>query len=31
VRWAEQMKFWGPDEDVGRYHAVYEVSPGTFR
>jgi predicted DNA-binding helix-hairpin-helix protein len=31
VRWAEQMGFWGPDEDVGRYHAVYEVSPGTFR
>ena len=31
VRWAEQMRFWGPDEDVGRYHAVYEVSPGTFR
>ena len=31
VRWAEQMQFWGPDDDVGRYHAVYEVSPGTFR
>jgi predicted DNA-binding helix-hairpin-helix protein len=31
VRWAEQMGFWGPDQDVGRYHAVYEVSPGTFR
>jgi predicted DNA-binding helix-hairpin-helix protein len=31
VRWAEQMGFWGPDDDVGRYHAVYEVSPGTFR
>ena len=31
VRWAEQMRFWGPDEDVGQYHAVYEVSPGTFR
>jgi len=25
------MMFWGPDDDVGRYHAVYEVSPGTFR
>lgn len=31
VRWAEQAGFWGPDEDVGRYHTVYEVSPGTFR
>ena len=31
ARWAEQMMFWGPDDDVGRYHAVYEVSPGTFR
>lgn len=31
VRWSEQTGFWGPDEDVGRYHTVYEVSPGTFR
>ena len=31
VRWSEQTGFWGPDDDVGRYHTVYEVSPGTFR
>lgn len=31
VRWSEQTGFWGPDEDIGRYHTVYEVSPGTFR
>jgi predicted DNA-binding helix-hairpin-helix protein len=31
VRWAEQLGFWQPDEDVGTYHVVYDVSPGTFR
>ncbi|HEX5726176.1 MAG TPA: radical SAM protein [Longimicrobiaceae bacterium] len=31
VRWAEQLGFWGPDDDTGRYHHVYDVSPGTFR
>src|SRR5688572_13827146 len=30
-RWREQLGFWGPEDDVGRYHVVYEVSPGTFR
>jgi predicted DNA-binding helix-hairpin-helix protein len=31
VRWTEQLGFWGVDDDAGRYHHVYEVSPGTFR
>ena len=31
VRWSEQLGFWGPDDDTGRYHQVYSVSPGTFR
>jgi predicted DNA-binding helix-hairpin-helix protein len=31
VRWTEQLGFWAPEEQVGRYHLTYEVSPGTFR
>lgn len=31
VRWAEQLGFWRPDDEVGSYHMVYDVSPGTFR
>ncbi len=31
VRWAEQLGFWGADDDTGKYHATYSVSPGTFR
>ena len=31
VRWSEQLGFWGPDDDTGRHHFVYDVSPGTFR
>lgn len=31
VRWAEQLGFWGADDDTGRHHFVYDVSPGTFR
>lgn len=31
VRWAEQLGFWQPDEEVGSYHLMYDVSPGTFR
>ncbi|HEX2076986.1 MAG TPA: radical SAM protein [Longimicrobium sp.] len=31
VRWSEQLGFWGPDDDAGRYHLTYSVSPGTFR
>ena len=30
-RWAEQLGFWAPEEDVGVPQIVYEVSPGTFR
>ncbi len=30
-RWAEQLGFWAPEEDIGVHHMVYEVSPGTFR
>lgn len=30
-RWAEQLGFWTPDEDVGAPQLVYEFSPGTFR
>jgi len=31
TRWTEQLGFWGAEEEVGTYHLVYEVSPGTFR
>ena len=31
VRWTEQLGFWGPDDDTGRHHLTYGVSPGTFR
>lgn len=31
TRWTEQLGFWAPEEEVGAYHVVYEVSPGTFR
>jgi predicted DNA-binding helix-hairpin-helix protein len=31
TRWAEQLGFWQPEEEVGAYHMAYEVSPGTFR
>ena len=31
TRWSEQLGFWGADEEVGAYHMVYDVSPGTFR
>jgi hypothetical protein len=31
VRWSEQLGFWRPDEEVGAYHLLYNVSPGTFR
>jgi predicted DNA-binding helix-hairpin-helix protein len=31
IRWSEQLGFWQGDEEVGRYHMVYDVSPGTFR
>jgi len=31
VRWAEQLGFWRPEDEVGAYQFVYEVSPGTFR
>ena len=31
VRWSQQLGFWGPDDDAGRYHLTYSVSPGTFR
>ena len=31
VRWSEQLGFWGPDDDAGKYHLTYSVSPGTFR
>jgi predicted DNA-binding helix-hairpin-helix protein len=30
-RWAQQLGFWAPEDDVGAYHVMYEVSPGTFR
>ncbi len=30
-RWTEQLGFWAPEDEVGTYHMVYEVSPGTFR
>jgi predicted DNA-binding helix-hairpin-helix protein len=31
VRWAEQLGFWAPEDEVGSPHIVYQVSPGTFR
>ena len=31
TRWAEQLGFWAPEDEVGRPHLRYEVSPGTFR
>jgi hypothetical protein len=31
LRWSEQLGFWGPDDDTGRHHLLYDVSPGTFR
>jgi predicted DNA-binding helix-hairpin-helix protein len=31
ARWTEQLGFWAPENEVGAYHVVYEVSPGTFR
>jgi predicted DNA-binding helix-hairpin-helix protein len=30
-RWTEQLGLWAPEDEVGTYHVVYEVSPGTFR
>ena len=30
-RWAEQLGLWRPEEEVGAYRRVYDVSPGTFR
>ena len=30
-RWAEQLGFWAPEDDVGAPQLLYEVSPGTFR
>jgi predicted DNA-binding helix-hairpin-helix protein len=30
-RWAEQLGFWAPEDDVGAPQLIYEVSPGTFR
>jgi predicted DNA-binding helix-hairpin-helix protein len=31
TKWTEQLGFWAPEEEAGRYHLTYEVSPGTFR
>jgi predicted DNA-binding helix-hairpin-helix protein len=31
TRWAQQLGFWAPEEQVGVNHVVYQVSPGTFR
>jgi predicted DNA-binding helix-hairpin-helix protein len=31
ARWTEQLGFWAPEDEVGSYHMVYQVSPGTFR
>jgi predicted DNA-binding helix-hairpin-helix protein len=30
-RWTEQLGFWQPGDEVGAYHPIYDVSPGTFR
>ncbi len=31
ARWTEQLGLWAPEDEVGSYHMVYQVSPGTFR
>jgi predicted DNA-binding helix-hairpin-helix protein len=31
LRWTEQLGIWRPEDEIGAYHRVYEVSPGTFR
>lgn len=31
AKWAQQLGFWAPEDEVGAYHLNYEVSPGTFR
>jgi predicted DNA-binding helix-hairpin-helix protein len=31
TRWTEQLGFWAPEDEAGRYHVTYQVSPGTFR
>jgi predicted DNA-binding helix-hairpin-helix protein len=31
TRWTEQLGFWAPEMEAGRYHLTYQVSPGTFR
>jgi predicted DNA-binding helix-hairpin-helix protein len=31
TRWTEQLGFWAPEDEAGRYHGTYQVSPGTFR
>ncbi|MGN6392641.1 MAG: radical SAM protein [Gemmatimonadales bacterium] len=31
TRWTEQLGFWAPEDQAGRHHVTYEVSPGTFR
>ena len=31
TRWADQLGFWRPEDEVGAPHLVYDVSPGTFR
>jgi predicted DNA-binding helix-hairpin-helix protein len=31
VRWADQLGFWRPEQEVGARQQVYTVSPGTFR
>jgi predicted DNA-binding helix-hairpin-helix protein len=31
VLWSEQLAFWEPEEEVGSYSKIYELSPGTFR
>ena len=31
LRFAEQLGFWRPEDDVGAPQVVYDVSPGTFR
>ena len=31
TRWAEQLGFWAPEDEVGSHHVMYQVSPGTFR
>jgi predicted DNA-binding helix-hairpin-helix protein len=31
VRWSQQLGLWQPEDEVGAYQGVYELSPGTFR